>query len=63
MKDAEEFLRDVSICNEAQVNIDEWVFAFAKLGRDQGTEAVDAFVLDFETRVKERGRFADFKTA
>ena len=60
-KDAEEFLRDVSISNPERVNIDEWLFSFAKLSQENGGEAIDAFIEEFDKRVKEKGRFSDFK--
>lgn len=61
-RDALEFLKEVSICNPGQVNLEEWMFAFGKLTKDTGSEvAVDKFIEDFERGIKEKGKYADFK--
>jgi hypothetical protein len=62
-RDAMEFLREVSICREGQVNLEEWLLSFGKLIRESTNEApVDQFIEDFERAIKERGsKFADYK--
>lgn len=59
-KDAIDFLRDVGICRSGQVNLDEWLFSFAKLMSERGTEALDQFTEEFERIGKDRCKFVDF---
>lgn len=59
-KDAIDFLRDVAICRSGQVNLDEWLFSFAKLMNERGTEALDQFIDEFERIGKDRCKFIDF---
>ena len=59
-KDAIDFLRDVGICRSGQVNLDEWLFSFAKLMNERGTEVLDQFIDEFERIGKDRCKFADY---
>lgn len=59
-KDAIDFLRDVSIVRGGQVNLDEWLFGFAKLQNEKGNEALDQFIDEFERIGKDRCKFIDF---
>jgi len=61
-RDAEELLRDVSICRPGFINLEEWLFAFAKLAHENTTEQIDSFVEEFKLKEKEKGKFQDFKT-
>ncbi|CAG9323297.1 unnamed protein product [Blepharisma stoltei] len=60
-KDASDFIRDVSICKPGKVNLDEWLFSFSKLAAEMGSESIDQFIEDYERRIKEKGKFADFR--
>ena len=61
-RDSLEFLKEVSICREGKVNIEEWLFAFGKLVRDNGNEsALEEFIGDYDRSIKERGKYAEFK--
>jgi hypothetical protein len=59
-KDADEFIRDVSVVNTGFVNLEEWLLAFAKLAKDVGVEKVDEFFNDYDEHVRQRGKFQDF---
>ena len=61
-RDAQEFLREVSICRDGQVNLEEWLLSFGKLIRESTNEApVDQFIEDYERAIKEKCKFTDFK--
>ena len=60
MKDAVDFIRDVSICKRDLVNLEEWMLAFGKLAVDKGVAAVDDFIEEYEKKVKEKGKYVDF---
>jgi ankyrin repeat protein len=61
-RDSQEFLKEVSICKEGQVNLEEWLFSFGKLIREAGNDTpVDHFIEDYERGIKEKGKFIDFK--
>jgi 20S proteasome subunit beta 4 len=60
-RDAQDFLRDCSICNPGYVNYDEWLFTFSKLNAEKGPEPIDKFIEEYEKRVKENGKFTDYK--
>lgn len=60
-KDAHDFIRDVSICQTGKVILEEWLFSFSKLASEAGAESVDQFLEDYERRVKEKGKFADYR--
>jgi hypothetical protein len=59
-RDAQDFLRDVGICHSGQVNLDEWLFSFAKLVHERGNEALDQVIEDYERTGKEKSKFEDF---
>mmetsp|Transcript_13750 Transcript_13750/g.25941 ORF Transcript_13750/g.25941 Transcript_13750/m.25941 type:complete len:243 (-) Transcript_13750:112-840(-) len=59
-RDADEFIRDVSVVNSGFVNLEEWLLAFAKLAGDLGVEKVDEFTTDFEDHSRSKGKFQDF---
>lgn len=61
-RDAIEFLKEVSICREGEVNLEEWLFSFGKLIRESTNEApVDQFIEDYERGIKEKCKFVDFR--
>jgi len=59
-KDAQDFIRDVSICSKGIVYLEEWLIAFAKLASEKGEQAVDSFIEEYDKAVRERGKFSDF---
>jgi ankyrin repeat protein len=59
-RDAQDFLRDVGICHIGQVNLDEWLFGFAKLVGSNGNESLEQFFEDYEKNVKDKGKFQNF---
>ena len=59
-KDAQDFLRDVSICQPGQVNQEEWVLTFAKLAKEQGGSAVDTFLDEYDRVARDKGKYEEF---
>ena len=60
-RDGQDFLRDCSICDVGLVNYEEWLFTFSKLAAEKGSEALDRFIEEYEKRIKQNGKFVDYK--
>jgi len=58
-KDANDFISSCAICNKQTVNLDEWIFAFAKLAAVD-TETYDKFISEYEAALEKKGKFSDF---
>lgn len=54
-KDANDFLKAAAICNKHSVNIDEWLFCFAKLHFSDKLE-FQKFIDDYEAAVATQGK-------
>ena len=54
-KDANDFLKAAAICNKHSVNIDEWLFCFAKLHFSDKDE-YQKFIDDYEAAVAAQGK-------
>mmetsp|Transcript_34010 Transcript_34010/g.38647 ORF Transcript_34010/g.38647 Transcript_34010/m.38647 type:complete len:225 (-) Transcript_34010:205-879(-) len=56
-KDAQDFISSCALCNNTDVNLDEWLFAFAKLSLDSGPLAVENFIREYDNQVGAKGKF------